>query len=81
MVERTFSVMVIRYGLKALVYPDQTGEKALASMSRLKARGFDTVARTSANGVTEDLTLAEMADLYEAESVAGDSVPAMRERG
>lgn len=63
--ERMFTVIVEVPGSKPMVYPEQTGEKALANMAVLQSRGLKTVARTSANAITEDLTYAEMLSIYD----------------
>ncbi len=62
--ERTFTVLVPREGTSALVYPPSEGAKALQTMTVLAARGHVPVARTEANGITEDLSLDEMAQIY-----------------
>ncbi|ABD72138.1 hypothetical protein Rfer_4452 (plasmid) [Rhodoferax ferrireducens T118] len=65
MTERMFTVLVPQPGKPAMAYPPQTGDKALANMQVLKSRGHEPIARTSANGITEDLSLEEMADIYD----------------
>lgn len=67
---RMFTVLVARPGQKALVYPEQSGEKALASMLVLKGRGHEPIARTTANGITEDLSVDDMQTIYLDESKA-----------
>lgn len=62
MSERMFTVLVPQPGKPAMAYPPQTGDKALASMKALKTRGHDPIARTTANGITSDLSLEDMAD-------------------
>lgn len=64
MAERMFTVIVPRPGQQALVYPDQPGDKALENMTVLKSRGHDPIARTTANGITEDLSLEDMKLIY-----------------
>jgi len=64
MSERMFTVIVRRHKLTNLVYPSLTGIKALATMSKLNARGHSTIARTAANGVVEDFDFGEMNDLF-----------------
>lgn len=64
MSERMFTVLVPQPGKPAMAYPPQTGDKALASMKALKTRGHDPIARTTANGITSDLSLEDMADIY-----------------
>lgn len=65
MSERMFTVLVPQPGKPALAYPPQTGDKALANMQVLKTRGHEPIARTTANGITEDLTLEEMESIYD----------------
>ena len=67
MSERMFTVLVPQAGRPPLGYPPQTGDKALASMQVLKSRGHDPIARTTANGITSDLSIEEMADIYDDE--------------
>ena len=50
-----------------MTYPPQTGDEAFANMQVLKSRGHEPIARTSANGVTEELSLDEMSDIYDAD--------------
>lgn len=61
---RRFSVLVARKGASTLVYPEFAASKTLALMKRLSERGHVPIARTTANGITEDVTLAQMQDLY-----------------
>ena len=61
---RQFTVIVRRNRKRSLAYPPLDGEKALTTMRRLQERGFETVAETTANGITEQLTLDEMSNLY-----------------
>jgi hypothetical protein len=65
MSERMFTVLVPQPGKPALAYPQQTGDKALANMQVLKNRGHEPIARTTANGITSDLSLEEMANIYD----------------
>lgn len=65
MSERMFTVLVPQPGKPALAYPPQTGDKALANMKVLKSRGHDPIARTSANGITSDVSLDEMESIYD----------------
>lgn len=67
MSERMFTVLVPQPGKPAMAYPPQTGDKALANMQVLKTRGHDPIARTTANGITSDLSLEDMADIYDDE--------------
>lgn len=67
MAERMFTVLVPQPGKPPMAYPPQTGDEALANMQVLKSRGHEPIARTSANGVTEELSLDEMADIYDAD--------------
>lgn len=65
MAERIFTVLVPQPGKPALAYPPQTGDKSLANMQVLKSRGHDSIARTTANGITSDLSYKEMSDIYD----------------
>lgn len=65
MSERMFTVLVPQPGKPAMAYPPQTGDKALANMQVLKSRGHEPIASTTANGITSDLSLEEMADIYD----------------
>lgn len=67
MSERLFTVLVPQPGQLALTYPPQTGDKAVANMRTLKSRGHEPLARTKANGITEDLTLEDMELIYDEE--------------
>lgn len=62
-----FTVLVPQPGKPAMAYPPQTGDKALANMQVLKTRGHDPIARTTANGITSDLSLEDMEDIYDDE--------------
>ena len=62
-----FTVLVPQRGKPALAYPPQTGDKALANMQVLKSRCHEPIARTTANGITSDLSLEDMADIYDDE--------------
>lgn len=62
---RTFTVIVEREGKQAVSYPARgceplSGDDAIRLMRTMKARGLHSIARTNANGITEDLTLTEM---------------------
>lgn len=59
-----FDVFVIRPEQKPLRYPDLNGNKALGLMLEMKKRGFDTVAETKANGISEELSLDEMNHVF-----------------
>ena len=61
---RLFAVIVTIPGAKALTYPPKSAGKALANMVILSTRGHAPIARTTANGVTEDLSLDEMHEIY-----------------
>ena len=61
---RQFNVFVIRPKKTALKYPAFEGEKALRLMQTMKERGFETVAETTANSITEQLNLTEMIELF-----------------
>jgi len=65
MAERLFTVIVPVPGKPALAYPDLTGEKAVETMETMKSRGYEPVARTTANGITEDLTLDHMLMIFD----------------
>lgn len=52
--------VVIRYKGKNIAYQNLTGERAIKTMEELKKRGFNPVAVTNANGITEQLNLKEM---------------------
>lgn len=65
MSERMFTVLVPQQGKPALAYPPQTGDRALANMQVLKSRGHVPIARTTANGITSDLSIEDMADIYD----------------
>lgn len=61
---RMFNVVIQLRG-KPVGYPPADGEKSLALMEKLAAKGgFEPVAHTSANGIDEALTLQEMRDIY-----------------
>lgn len=62
--ERTFEVLVRRVGKPSLLYPSLNGDKSFALMKKMKDRGFETVAKTQANGITETLTLDDMDQIY-----------------
>jgi len=64
MPERKFQVVVTE---RKLIYPPLEGERALRCMRVLAERGYETEALTSANGIDEALTLAEMEAIYDAE--------------
>lgn len=62
---RRFTVIVEHKGEQAVSYPARgckllSGDDALRLMRTMKQRGLRSIARTSANGITEDLTLTEM---------------------
>lgn len=62
---RTFTVIVERKGKVAVSYPARgckllSGDDALRLMQTMQQRGLRSIARTSAYGITEDLTLADM---------------------
>ncbi len=67
---RGFAVTVYRDGKKhpgsypAKGCPYLTGAYAAKVMNRLAERGFTTLAHTEANGISETLTLEEMAEIY-----------------
>jgi hypothetical protein len=63
--ERVFDVVVRQDRVKNLIYPNLTAKKAVELMNSLTARGRKMIARTRANGITEDLTLSEMNEVYE----------------
>jgi hypothetical protein len=67
MSERMFTVLIPQSGKVALAYPPQTGDKALANMQVFKSRGYEPIARTTANGITSDLSLEEMEEIYDEE--------------
>lgn len=60
---RQFSVIVTSVK-RPFSYPPLSGSKALACMETLTKRGHAVIARTSANGITEDLTLPEMRSVF-----------------
>ena len=62
--DRQFEVVVPRPRKPALLYPPMNGDKALRNMETLTGRGFKPIARTTANGITETLTLQEMREVY-----------------
>ena len=62
--ERQFKVLVSGSGRMPLAYRKASGEKALQNMATLKSRGLEPVAITTANGITEILSFAEMHELY-----------------
>lgn len=67
MSERMFEVVVIdnrQSKPKLLKYPSLHGVASYRLMRRLAIRGFQTVAVTQANGIEEQLQLAEMASVY-----------------
>ena len=64
MSERMFTVIAERSKKSALVYPGVNWEAAIKNMRVLKERGVNVFARTNANGITEDLTLEEMEEIY-----------------
>lgn len=61
---RTFQVIVQQGQKRPIAYPAVVGEKALANMETLHARGLTVIAITSANDIEEQLSLDEMRDLY-----------------
>lgn len=61
---RQFNVYVLRQDKKVLQYPALNGEKTLALMLSMQKRGFETVAETTANNITEQLTLIEIIDIF-----------------
>lgn len=61
---RQFVVLVGRPGKKPMSYPACEGSKALKTMEVLSSRGNQVSARTSANGVEEDLSLEQMRELF-----------------
>lgn len=65
MAERMFSVLVSQVGKPTLVYPPQPGDKALSTMRVLKGRGFQPIARTTANGIISDLSMEEMDEIFD----------------
>lgn len=67
MAERMFSVLVRQIGKPTLVYPPQTGDKALSTMRVLKGRGFQPTARTIANAIISDLSMEEMEEIFDDE--------------
>lgn len=67
MSERMFTVLVPQQGKPTLAYRPQTGDKALANMQVLKSRGYTSIARTTANGITSDLSIEDMAAIYDDE--------------
>jgi hypothetical protein len=71
---RVFSVIVARPEKRPLQYAPVGGETALANMRKMSARGFECIAKTTANGIAEELTFDEMATLYAA-PVPGDARP------
>jgi hypothetical protein len=59
--ERMFEVIIPQTGNKpSLLYPKTNGKKSLALMETMTKRGFKPIARTTANGITEELTTEEM---------------------
>lgn len=58
---RTF-VVIVRHNKKNLGYPPVSGIEAIRTMRTLESRGFIVIAETTANGVTERLTLSELVD-------------------
>jgi hypothetical protein len=62
--ERQFEVIVPRPGKTGLIYPKQGGKKCTALLTRLASRGLKPIARTTANGITEDMTVSEMQAIY-----------------
>lgn len=61
---RTFVVLVERPGKKPMGYPAAEGPAALKTMETLTGRGFNVAARTTANDITEDLTVEQMRSIY-----------------
>ena len=53
---RKFSVIVLSVK-RPFSYPPLSGRKAIDCMKTLTKRGHSVIARTSAHGITEDLTL------------------------
>jgi hypothetical protein len=62
---REFVVLVARPGKQPMGYPPAEGGAALKSMETLAGRGLTVAARTTANGITEELTIEEMRSLFE----------------
>ena len=64
MCERRFEIVVIRERHRPLAYPPMNGERSLRCMQVLAGRGLATLALTEANGIQEELTLADMTAIY-----------------
>jgi hypothetical protein len=62
---RKFTVIVQGEGNKGLEYPEGDGWQATKLMKGFVDKGQTVVARTTANGITEDLTYQEMFDIYD----------------
>lgn len=61
---RTFVVLVAQPGKQPIGYPAAEGPAALKNMETLAGRGLTVAARTTANGITEDLTVEDMRTIY-----------------
>ena len=61
---RQFEVIVPGTSGKGLVYPMMDGWKATELLVSLKAKGHTPIAKTTAHGITEDLSVEEMADIF-----------------
>lgn len=57
---RTFSILVRDRKGRVLRYTNLTGKKTEACMKHLQDRGFNPIAETTANGITETLTHDEL---------------------
>ena len=62
--ERSFEVTGKFRGFHPLRYRAQSGAQAIATMKLLAASRFEPMAKTTAHGITELLTLAQMLDIY-----------------
>lgn len=62
---RQFEVIVPDARSKGLVYPKMDGWKATKLLKDLTAKGHAPIARTTANGITEDLSAKQMADIFD----------------
>lgn len=62
--ERMFTVIAPMVNKSSLQYPMCNAQKSIVLLRSLTLRGFHPIARTSANGVTEDINLTEMESIY-----------------
>ena len=60
---RIFHVLVFHSRKGWLKYPENDFNKCLKGMETLKERGFQVKAETTANGITETLSLQEMREM------------------